>query len=91
MEDDLLVQELVEAARSDCYSDSRMFIERITKIKWISVPNTFICAKCGSSGIERSVSIFGGAWSGSVRCKMCSHRESLVHYMARRPISFMDE
>lgn len=52
-------------------------------IQWVKAPVGTQCNSCQSKNVERSVPLLGGRFSGSVRCKDCGHRESVMSHLAK--------
>lgn len=51
-------------------------------IRWIPSPESSVCPDCGSP-MERSYSLMGGPYSGSVRCTKCTYRDSVTGYFGK--------
>ena len=56
-------------------------------IRWVDAPEGAKCLGCGKETLERSVPLMGGKWSGSVRCKECDYRDSLMTYLGKTIIT----
>lgn len=75
---DKIKKELINSIASNKEEQSNTIIDKLTELNKSKLDNP--CRKCGGT-LYRSYMLFGGPYSGIVRCDGCDYRRSVMGYL----------